>query len=303
MHILLEHTEKIWIFMKVAECGSLTKAAEELHLAQPTVSYALKTLEAQLGTELVVRSSKGISLNASGRLLMQEMTRIKQLLTETEELLTKNKLCRVPSKLTIGTYESIAVYLWPKLTQSLKALYPEMELSLVTRRSAEVMQDVASGKVDGGLVVGPIIHPSLNKMLLYFDDYSFFVGSDVDLSSSSLPVITVPDACDSKSCTLFQWISQSSFSNRPLLSLSSFEVCAEFASKGMGVTIIPNRVNAHQMELGRNLKRLPENGLRQANFGKHDFYFCYRSSSPQIDLFKENFGRLIKDINDGTKSS
>ena len=51
------------VFCKVAKCGSLTKAAEELYISQPAVSQAIKQLENQLNTTLFDRTHKGMELS------------------------------------------------------------------------------------------------------------------------------------------------------------------------------------------------------------------------------------------------
>ncbi len=80
-------------------------------------------------------------------------------------------------------------------------------------------------------VVGPVNDPSLNTMPLYKGYYSFYASPDLTAEMAlRLPVIAVPDALDIEGRTMEHWISRSRYSKCPLLSLSSFEVCAEFAS-------------------------------------------------------------------------
>ncbi|HXH31928.1 MAG TPA: LysR family transcriptional regulator [Bacteriovoracaceae bacterium] len=292
MHVFLEHTEKIWIFLKVAECGSLSRAAEELHLTQPAISYAVKTLEDQLGSPLFIRSSKGITLNTAGKMIAQEMNDVKNALIHAEESILTHATSHIPKTLVLGTYESIAVYLWPKFTSAIEQLHPGIELSLITRRSKELLIDVANGKLDAALVVGPIDNNEFHKIHLYQDHYSFYGSGRADTPTT--PIITVPDACDSDGKTLKSWIAESSFRDRPLISLSSFEVCAEFASQGLGITILPNRVHDKQFYRGSKLSAVEETGLKDACFGRHDFFFCYRPLTGREDQFKDHLADVIK---------
>ncbi len=292
MHVLLEHTEKVWIFLKVAECGSISRAAEELHLTQPTVSYAVKTLEEQLGAQLLIRTSKGVKLNPTGKLIAAEMLKARDHLTQTEDDVFSRKGLHVPGKMVLGTYESIAVYLWPKLTLALEHLHPGIELSLITRRSRELIKDVSDGKLDAALAVGPIHADDVSRTLLYEDTYSFYgLGGQI---TDKAPVITVPDAADVDGKSLRTWIGQSRFRDRHILSLSSFEVCAEFAAQGLGITILPTRVYEKQASRGRMLQTIEHTGLCEGRFGRHEFYFCYRPDSPRIDGFKDYLSELIK---------
>jgi len=59
-------------FVQIAECGSIGAAAERLQLSQPSVSAALRRLEAQLGLQLFLRTRKGVQLTAAGDVLLKE---------------------------------------------------------------------------------------------------------------------------------------------------------------------------------------------------------------------------------------
>ena len=56
-------------FRKIAETGSISEAARQLHLSQPPLSYQLRGLEEELGVQLVARSRQGVSLTEAGKLL------------------------------------------------------------------------------------------------------------------------------------------------------------------------------------------------------------------------------------------
>ena len=59
-------------FVVVAEHGSLTRAAEDLHVAQQSLSQQMRTLEARLGVQLLIRSPKGVVLTDAGSVLLRE---------------------------------------------------------------------------------------------------------------------------------------------------------------------------------------------------------------------------------------
>lgn len=74
--------QEMTVFVRVAESGSLTRAARELKLSQPSVSRIVGTLEARLGTTLLLRTTRSISLTEAGTLYLE---RARYLLTEMEE--------------------------------------------------------------------------------------------------------------------------------------------------------------------------------------------------------------------------
>lgn len=71
-------------FVAVAQEGSVTRAAERLHLAQPSLSAAVKQLEGQLGVALFERSGRGIALTSAGELLLRRGTELLALADDVE---------------------------------------------------------------------------------------------------------------------------------------------------------------------------------------------------------------------------
>ena len=74
--------QEMAVFVRVAESGSLSRAARELKLSQPSVSRIVGTLEARLGTRLLLRTTRSLSLTEAGTLYLE---RAKSLLAEMEE--------------------------------------------------------------------------------------------------------------------------------------------------------------------------------------------------------------------------
>jgi DNA-binding transcriptional LysR family regulator len=74
--------QEMAVFIRVAECGSLSRAARELKLSQPSISRILANLEARLGTTLLLRTTRSTSLTEAGSLYLE---RAKHLLAEMEE--------------------------------------------------------------------------------------------------------------------------------------------------------------------------------------------------------------------------
>jgi DNA-binding transcriptional LysR family regulator len=74
--------QEMSVFVRVADCGSLSRAARELKLSQPSVSRIIGALEARLGTTLLLRTTRSISLTEAGTLYFE---RAKHLLAEMEE--------------------------------------------------------------------------------------------------------------------------------------------------------------------------------------------------------------------------
>jgi len=77
-------------FLAVAREQSFSVAAERLYLSQPTLSRQIKELEDELGTQLLIRSSKGVTLTEEGMILRARAEEITELLDKTEQEVRKN---------------------------------------------------------------------------------------------------------------------------------------------------------------------------------------------------------------------
>ena len=73
-------------FMAVVQCGSCSKAAAELHMTQPTVSYRLQTLEEELGVRLFTRIGTRMEMTAAGGAFMAEAQALLESMQETVKL-------------------------------------------------------------------------------------------------------------------------------------------------------------------------------------------------------------------------
>lgn len=126
----------------------MTRAAEQLNLAQSTVSKRLKDLESELGTTLIERGqgAKSIRLSAAGEEFLDIAQRLTMLWTKAQELQNENSLL----SLTIGSLNSLHYALFPRLYQALSHHQPRIRLSLITSHSGEVYNLVENRQVDVG---------------------------------------------------------------------------------------------------------------------------------------------------------
>lgn len=82
-----ENLSRYKIFLSVAECKSISKAAAQLYISQPAVSITIKKLEDYLHTTLFIRKSKGVELTENGRKLYENAKRALNRLIDTEDRL------------------------------------------------------------------------------------------------------------------------------------------------------------------------------------------------------------------------
>nr|WP_304081652.1 LysR family transcriptional regulator [Mitsuokella multacida] len=138
-------------FMAVAKHENITKAAEELHLTQPTLSRQLTDLEEELGVQLLVRGKRKTQLTEAGLMFK---TRAQEILSLTEK--TKEQFAKldelVAGDIYIGAGETEAMACLAKVLAPLRRSYPHIRFHLVSGNEDLIYDYLQKGLLDFGLV-------------------------------------------------------------------------------------------------------------------------------------------------------
>ena len=142
-------------FLTVAKEQSFTKAAEQLHITQPTLSRQMASFEENLGITLFIRSGKKITLTDEGILLKRRALEILNLEERTlKELNRKEDV--VEGTITIGCGEFAAVETLAKICKTYKEKYPLVQIVLHTATADTVYEMMNKGLVDIALFMEPV---------------------------------------------------------------------------------------------------------------------------------------------------
>lgn len=142
-------------FLTVVREQSITKAADVLHITQPTLSRQLAQMEDEIGVRLFERGSRKITLTNEGLLLRRRAEEMLQLVDKTEkELIEQDE--QVEGKITIGCGEIGAVQLLPDLFESFHEKYPLVTFDIYSATADHVKEQMERGLVDIGLLLEPI---------------------------------------------------------------------------------------------------------------------------------------------------
>lgn len=137
-------------FLAVAKCGNITKAAEELHLTQPTLSRQLTELETELGRQLFMRGKRRITLTEEGEFLKARAEEIIMLADSTVAALSQDET--VSGDIFIGCGETEAMREVISAVAPLKKRYPDLRLHLISGNEASITEKLKKGLLDFGLV-------------------------------------------------------------------------------------------------------------------------------------------------------
>ncbi|MFA6697831.1 MAG: LysR family transcriptional regulator [Eubacteriales bacterium] len=209
--------------IKIVEYGSITEAAKQLYITQPSLSAAIKDLENELGIEIFHRTSKGISLTVDGR---EFLSYARQVIEQTE-LLEKRYMDKKPSKqlCTISTqHYAFAVNAFVELLLGLDV--DEYEFTLRETRTYEIIEDVRDYRSEIGIIyLSDFNEKVINKLLvenhltfnlLFEADPHVFISSRHPLAGRE--AITLDDLEDYPFLAFEQGINNSFYFSEEILS-------------------------------------------------------------------------------------
>jgi DNA-binding transcriptional LysR family regulator len=152
-------------FVAVAEELHFRRAAERLHLAQPSVSQQIRTLEAELGVQLFQRNRRGAQLTAAGAALLPEA---KALLARADQAaaLARATGSGERGRLRLSLTRSLTGGIAGAIVDAYRARYPEVEVELTVGNTMLHMEQLVAGDIDAGFVRPPLEHPALEELVL-----------------------------------------------------------------------------------------------------------------------------------------
>lgn len=142
-------------FLTVVREGGINRAAEALHITQPTLSRQLSQLEEEVGVQLFHRGSRKITLTDEGMLLRRRAEEILSLVDRTEkELAWQEEL--IEGRIVIGCGELAAMQVLPEIIASFHQQYPLVSYDFFTANADLVKEQMEKGLVDIGVLLEPI---------------------------------------------------------------------------------------------------------------------------------------------------
>ena len=147
------------VFLAVAHARSFSRAAERIHLSQPTMSEHTRELEDELGVPLFVRHSRSVTLTEAGRVFEDYATRVVATLAAGRQALAELDGLKRGS-LVIGASTTPGTYVLPALIARFRKQHPGITVALRIGNSRHVEERVRDGDVELGVIGGHMLGPS-----------------------------------------------------------------------------------------------------------------------------------------------
>jgi len=155
-------------FVAVAEELHFSRAAERLHLSQPSLSEQIRLLEEELGVTLFERSNRRVSLTEAGETLLRKAREVLQGVEEAVEE-TRQVAEGTAGRITITFVSTALIGELPQALRAFLALVPRADVRLLEIDPEEQVQNILRGNADIGFMHGVINHPQLESIVVHTD--------------------------------------------------------------------------------------------------------------------------------------
>ncbi|MBE6027179.1 MAG: LysR family transcriptional regulator [Clostridiales bacterium] len=145
------NTQKIKVFLKAIELGSLTAAGDELGYTQPAITQMMRSLEKEIGFPLLVKSRSGVEPTMEAQLLIPTMRLIlsneEKLDQEIGEIMGMHK-----GTIRIGTFASTSIHWLPKVLDCFQSNYPDVVFDITECSQSDMVEGIKNGSMDLALM-------------------------------------------------------------------------------------------------------------------------------------------------------
>ncbi len=168
---ILAHLEKAKMFQRIMDYGSLRQASKNLRVSQPALSRTLAILETECDASLATRTAAGLRPTSLGLELLELAQNVERLVEAFEERRTQ-RAAHEREKMRVGTCESIAVYLFPRIVAPAGETAPPIALG--TDSSARLVDRLIAGEFDCIVSVNPPDRTVIASDTLFEDSYALY---------------------------------------------------------------------------------------------------------------------------------
>ncbi|MDX3074325.1 LysR family transcriptional regulator [Streptomyces sp. MI02-7b] len=251
--------QQLVYFLAVADTRHFTRAAERVHVAQPSLSQQIKALERELGAELFSRARGNIALTDAGEALLPIARRIvadtEAATQEVQELVQLRR-----GRVRLGATPSLCTGLLPDVLRDFHTRYPGIRLVVEEGGSRDLVRELASGSLDLALIVLPLQShdPALDATPLLHEDLVVVTAADTpppwpgpDVEVADLrdqPLVMFRRGYDLRELTVGA-CRAAGFEPRLAIEGGEMDAVLGFVEAGLGHAVVPSMVAGRRPRL------------------------------------------------------
>lgn len=292
-------------FIQVANLKSFSKAAKKLYITQPTVTNHIQNLEKELGTILINRSGKDVTLTDVGALFYKHAINIINSCEMAKFDLASYK-GHIQGHLHIFSSSVPRKYILPSIINEFIKGYPDVTFTLENKDSKNIINNILEGETDFGIVGAKYPSKNLEYIELVTDNLVAITPNSNAFTKPNYSTISISDIINNRillreegSGTRHLLVNEFSKNNIDVSNLNivayieDTEVIKELVSLGTGISFISSRGVSDDIKLGKYKVYY----VKELNLSRR-FYFVYHSKrqlSPLNETFKSFILNYIKE--------
>ena len=245
------------VFLGVTQAKSFSRAAERIHLSQPTLSEHMRELEEELGVRLFVRHPRSVSLTEAGRVFGDYATRVVATLAAGRQALAElDGLQR--GSLAVGASTTPGTYVLPALIARFREAYPGITVALRIANSRIVEERVRDGEVDVAVIGGHILGPGERCVAAgIVDELQLIVGAKHPIGAtisraklSREPLLIREEGSATRQVTE-RALREAGITVRPAMELDHTETIKRAVIAGLGIAFVSRYAIADEVRAKR----------------------------------------------------
>ncbi|MCA9113130.1 MAG: LysR family transcriptional regulator, partial [Planctomycetaceae bacterium] len=174
--------DQLRYFLKVAERGNFTRAAEELMISQPALSRSIQRLERELAQPVFERRTRSVLLTDAGTLLQARAQQVLTILEDTKAEITDDG---ESGRIRVGAIPTIAPYFLPEILRQFSAAHPKATVTVQENTTDKLLKNCTQGELDLAIVALPIPAKYLEVEELFEEELLLVLPPDHPLADKS----------------------------------------------------------------------------------------------------------------------
>jgi DNA-binding transcriptional LysR family regulator len=232
-------------FVAVTELGSFSAAADRLELTQPAVSLQVRQLERRLGAPLVERVGRKARPTAAGAALLEHAPRIDAAVAAALEAVARHATGTL-GRVRLGTGATACIFLLPPILRALRRRFPDLEITVSTGNTGDIVKAIDDNLLDVGLVTLPVAGRMLEATPVLEEEFLAIAPPGTDLparvtaaSLAAHPLLLFEPGAHTRRLA-DAWFARAGVAAKPVMSLGSVEALKELVAAGLGCAILPS---------------------------------------------------------------
>jgi len=253
--------DQIRTFADAVALGSFSAAAVRLGISQPAVSLQVRQLEKRFGVKLIERVGRRVAPTAAGAEFLTHARQVEAALDAAAEAMAPHA-AGATGRVRLGTGATACIYLLPPLLRDLRRRFPDLEISVSTGNTPDMLRAIEENRIDVALVTLPAAGRMLDVRTVLEDEFVLVAPRGTKLPReitaaelAKLALVQYEPGANTRR-VVDDWALRAGHPLKAVMELGSVEAMKELVGAGLGCSVLPRMAlrGKHEPFVVRSLK-------------------------------------------------